>query len=58
MQVLLGGYVLRRLGATTLPGFFVAILLPDSGSTGIHLRNQGTINRIRPETRSRIPRPT
>jgi predicted MFS family arabinose efflux permease len=52
--LLIAGYALLWLGATSLAALLVGILVLDIGCQGLHVTNQTDIYRLRPEARSRI----
>ena len=53
-MLLVAGYALLWLGATSLAALLVGILILDIGCQGLHITNQTDIYRLRPEARSRI----
>jgi predicted MFS family arabinose efflux permease len=52
--LLIAGYALLWLGATSLAALLVGILVLDIGCQGLHVTNQTDIYRLRAEARSRI----
>jgi predicted MFS family arabinose efflux permease len=53
-MLLVAGYALLWLGATSLAALLVGILVLDVGCQGLHITNQTDIYRLRPEARSRV----
>ena len=53
-MLIVAGYALIWLGATSLAALLAGILVLDIGCQGLHITNQSDIYRLRPEARSRI----
>jgi len=53
-MLLVAGYALLWLGATSLAALLVGILVLDIGCQGLHITNQTDIYRLQPESRSRV----
>jgi predicted MFS family arabinose efflux permease len=53
-MMIVSGYFLLWLGATSLVALFAGILVLDIGCQGLHITSQSEIYRLRPEARSRV----
>jgi predicted MFS family arabinose efflux permease len=52
--LLVAGYLLLWVGATSLPALLAGILVLDIGCHGLHITSQTEIYRLQPEARSRV----